>query len=178
MTTHVSQSGIRSDGGHSGSTDWSNAARSRLYLNRPKDEKGNLLDPFARTLTRKKANYASIGDTVPLRWRNGILVRDGAYEEDLNRPSAEEAFLAILDAVNAEGQKVAPRPKAGNYAPKLFMLRPALDRHGYQRPDFERAMQRLLQIGAIKLLPYGPPSASTQMLVRTAATGAKEEEVY
>ena len=32
MTGHVSQAGIQSDGGHSGSTDWSNAVRSRAYL--------------------------------------------------------------------------------------------------------------------------------------------------
>jgi AAA domain/Primase C terminal 2 (PriCT-2) len=177
MTTHVSQSGIKSDGGHSGSTDWSNASRSRLYLNRPKDDKGNLLDPFARLLTRKKANYATIGDTVPLRWHNGLLVRDGAYEEDLNRPAAEEVFLAILDAVNAEGQKVTSKVN-GNYAPRLFMLRPALDRHGYQRADFERAMQRLLQTGAIKIVPYGSPSDKAQMLVRTPLTATEEEEVF
>jgi archaellum biogenesis ATPase FlaH len=32
LTSHVSQAGIQSGGGHSGSTDWSNASRSRLYL--------------------------------------------------------------------------------------------------------------------------------------------------
>lgn len=35
ITTHVSQAGIQSGGGHSGTTDWSNAARSRLYRTRP-----------------------------------------------------------------------------------------------------------------------------------------------
>ncbi len=32
VTGHVSQSGIKSDGGHSASTDWSNGVRSRPYL--------------------------------------------------------------------------------------------------------------------------------------------------
>jgi RecA-family ATPase len=36
MTAHVSQAGIKSDGGHSGSTDWSNGPRGRLYLGRPR----------------------------------------------------------------------------------------------------------------------------------------------
>ena len=123
MTSHVSQAGIRSDGGHSASTDWSNAGRSRLYLNRPKAENGDAADANARLLTRKKANLASIGDTIKLHWENGLIVPDKVdMRRDFPR-SADDVFLALVDAVTEEGQKVSPKPKAGNYAPALFMKR-------------------------------------------------------
>ena len=142
MTSHVSQAGIRSDGGHSGSTDWSNAARSRLYLNRPKAENGDEADTNARILTRKKANFASIGDTIKLHWENGLIVPDGLSTPSYFRRSADDVFLALVDAVTEEGQRVSPKPRAGNYAPALFMKRPPKEREDYQRVDFERAMQR------------------------------------
>jgi hypothetical protein len=168
MTTHVSQSGIRTDGGHSGSTDWSNAARSRLYLNRPKADDGEDSDPNGRVLTRKKSNHATIGDTLKLRWRAGVLVREGVNISGAGRRSVEDVFLDILDAVTAEGQKVSPRPRAGNYAPTLFGKRPLQEREGYQRPDFERAIQRLFQARKIKIEPYGKPSDKTERIMRNA----------
>jgi RecA-family ATPase len=58
VTSHVSQAGIQSDGGHSASTDWSNASRSRAYLSAPKAEGSEPVDPDARVFSRKKANHA------------------------------------------------------------------------------------------------------------------------
>ena len=145
LTSHVSQAGIRSDGGHSGSTDWSNAVRSRLYLNRPKAEDSEEADTNARILTRKKANFASIGDTVKLHWENGLIVPDGLSAPSYFRRSAEDVFLALLDAVTSEGQKVSPKPRAGNYAPSVFMNRRPREREDYQRVDLVRAMQGLFQ---------------------------------
>jgi hypothetical protein len=46
------------------------------------------------------------------------------------------------------------------------MTRPPKERGGYQRPDFVRAMQTLLQRKLIKIVPYGPPSNGYQKLVR------------
>ena len=155
ITTHVSQAGIQSGGGHSGSTDWSNAARSRLYLNRPKDDQGVEIDTDARLLTRKKANFATIGDTIKLRWQNGLLVPEMSGPSYFRR-SAEETFLALLDAVTAEGQKVSPNLRASNYAPALFLRRPKDDRGDYHRADFERAMQSLLKDGKISIVPMEP----------------------
>ena len=160
MTTHVSQAGIRSDGGHSGSTDWSNAARSRLYLNRPDDQ----TDPYMRVLTRKKANYATIGDRLELRWRNGVIVRDGDPEKD--RPMATDAFLMLFDAMTRENQTLSAKSRASNYAPRMFMRRMAQERHGYQQGDFEQAMQRLFQTGQVQMETYREDSKTKEKLVR------------
>jgi hypothetical protein len=177
MTAHVSQAGIRSDGGHSGSTDWSNAARTRLYLNRPKDDDSGEADANARILTRKKANLASIGDTLKLHWKNGLIVPDEPSTPHYFRRSADEIFLALIDATTREGQRVSPKPRAGNYAPMLFMKRPPKEREDYQRADFERAMQRLLQRGEITIVPYGRPSWGYENLVRDGAPQADEEDL-
>ena len=166
MTSHVSQAGIRSDGGHSGSTDWSNASRTRLYLNRPKADDGDEADTNARILTRKKANHASVGDTIKLHWANGLIVPDGLSTPRYFRRSADDVFLALLDAVTQEGQKVSPKPRAGNFAPALFMRRAPKERDDYQRGDFERAMQGLLQSRRIKIVSYGYQSSGFEKLVR------------
>ena len=163
LSSHVSGAGLQNDGGHSGSTDWSNAVRSRLYLSLSKDDDG--ADPNARVLTRKKANFASIGDMVRLHWKDGVIVPDEPASSCFGR-SAEDVFLVLLDSVMAEGQKVSHKSKGGNFAPSIFMKRPSADREGYQRRDFERAMQALLKSRRIKIAPYGPPSDDTQKIVR------------
>jgi hypothetical protein len=168
MTAHVSQAGIKSDGGHSGSTDWSNGPRGRLYLGRPKAENGEATDPNARILTRKKANFSTVGETVKLHWERGLIVPDNVTSSQFRRP-IDDVFLALLDAITSEGQKVSAKPRAGNYAPAFFMRRPAKDREDYGRPDFERAMQGLLQRQMIKIVPYGARSWGYEKLVRADA---------
>jgi hypothetical protein len=175
LTGHLSQAGIRSDGGHSGSTDWSNAVRSRAYLGRPKSEDSDEGDINARLLSRKKANYASIGDVIKIHWQNGVFVPDGFSMPSYFRRSAEDVFLALLDAMTGEGQRVSPKPKAGNYAPTLFMKRTQKEREDYRRVDFERAMQGLLQRRLIKIVTYGPPSDRSDKLVRVETIQADGE---
>jgi AAA domain len=118
VTAHVSQAGIQSEGGHSGSTDWSNAARSRVYLSAPKADGDGPVDPDARIFSRKKSNHARLGDTIKLKWRNGLFVPE-VRAASFFRRSSEDVFLALLDAVMSERQKVSPKPRAGNFA-RLF----------------------------------------------------------
>ena len=54
LTSHLSQAGIRSEGGRSGSTDWSNASRSRAYLSRPKPEDSEPTEPTRASSPAKK----------------------------------------------------------------------------------------------------------------------------
>ena len=74
--------------------------------------------------------------------------------------------MALLDAVTREGQNVSAKPRAGNYAPALFMRRKPNERQDYRRVDFERAMQNLLRSRRIKIAPYGKPSTGLERLVR------------
>jgi RecA-family ATPase len=126
LTGHLSQAGIKADGGHSGSTDWSNAVRSRLYLGRPKPENGEPVDANERLFTRKKANFASIGDTIKLHWQNGVLVPDGLSTPSYFRRSVDEIFLSLLDEhCAANRHPLSESINALNYAPRVFAGVPA-----------------------------------------------------
>ena len=103
-------------------------------------------------LTRKKAQYAPIGDTVNLRWQNGVLVPLGgqsAAARAFRRP-CEDVFMAILDAVIREKQDVGVKSGGGSYAPTLFARRPAKDREGYERKRF-----RARHAGAVQMRKSG-----------------------
>jgi len=124
LSGHVSQAGLRSDGGHSSSTDWSNSGRSRLYLNRPSQKtEDDEIDGDARLFTRKKANYASVGDTIKLHWRNGVFVPDALSTPSYFRRPADEVFLALLDEQTATNRTVSENTKAGNYASSASRVR-------------------------------------------------------
>ena len=59
-------------------------------------------------------------------------------------------------------------PHSGNYAPRLFARRP--DREGFQKSDFQRAMESLFAQGKIKVEMYGDrPSRKFECIVRTDA---------
>jgi RecA-family ATPase len=73
LCAHPSRSGLTSGEGDGGSTGWSNAFRSRLYLRALDHGNGEKPDPNARVLERRKANYASRNDEIRLRWRNGVI---------------------------------------------------------------------------------------------------------
>lgn len=178
LSSHVSGAGLQSDGGHSGSTDWSNASRSRLYLSRPKDDEqnGNPVDPDARILTRKKANNASVGETVKMQWRDGVFAPIAPAYSPQFRRSAEDVFLSLLGAMTAEGQKVSAKPRAGNFAPAFFMNRDAREREGHQRGAFMAAMQELFRKGKIETRPYGPPSKGNEQIVLAEKEGSKNVE--
>lgn len=176
LTSHVSQAGIQSGGGHSGSTDWSNAARSRLYLNRPKDDEGVEIDTDARLLTRKKANFASIGDTIKLRWQNGVLVPQESVPSYFRRP-VEDVFIALLDAHNGANRRpLSESSNANNHAPRVFANLPDRERDGYRQADFQRAMETLFKGRKIMSVTYGRSGDERRKIVRNVDLDTSKEE--
>jgi RecA-family ATPase len=169
VCAHPSLAGINTGEGSSGSVQWEAAVRSRMYLSAPKKENDEeLVDPDARVLTRKKANYAARGETVEIRWSDGVFVTDADTCEDRPRPDAETVFLAILDKTTSEGQVLSHSSRAGNYAPKVFITRP--ERQGYRQPDFLKAMQSLLSKGDIRIEDYGRSGDRRKRLARGGPT--------
>ena len=153
---HPSRTGQNTGEGSSGSVQWDAAFRSRLYLSMP-PANGAEPDPNARVLTRKKANYAPRDEAVDLRWQDGVFVgkqqQAGGIIGSIERRTCERVFLDLVDKTAAENQPVSSNSRAGNYAPKLFSIRP--DGKGYTKDDFARAMQRLLARGAVVNVNYG-----------------------
>ena len=171
LTSHVSQAGMKSDGGHSASTDWSNASRSRLYLNRPKDEEDAEIDTDVRLLARKKANYAAIGDTIKLRWQDGVFVPDEDAPSYFRRPVAD-VFLALMDEHYAANRDpISENTHASNYAPRAFARLPARKRDDYREADFKRAMETLFADRKIVSADYGRPGDFRKKIIRAVREG-------
>ncbi len=164
LLAHPSVSGMTSGTGTSGSTGWSNSARSRLYLTR--GEKGD--DPDLRVLKTMKANYGTVGGEMKLKWQDGAFVLDDGTPSvalGLLAARAERIFREALSAINRTGERVA-KTKGVNYAPKLISERP--EAKGLTVRALEAAMQSLLAAGEIKIVFEGPPSKQRQRLILTS----------
>lgn len=105
ILAHPSQAGRNSGTGESGSTGWSNAVRSRLYLTKPDDGL-----PEQRILTRKKSNYSAAGDDVKLElmWFKGAIVRQADAEKADDGTAIKSAVNQILRKVNDAFERGAP----------------------------------------------------------------------
>jgi RecA-family ATPase len=157
-TAPPSRAGISSGTGDSGSTAWSAAFRSRLFMDAPKPEAGDPPDPNARVLERKKANYASRGDTLRLRWGNGVIIPDGISTPGMTAAGmldAKDVFLRLLREFDEQKRRVSANSRSGNYAPREFEKLRREQRCGFRRRDFETAMNALFSEKRIKNLSYG-----------------------
>lgn len=117
LLAHPSQSGRESGRGDGGSTAWSNAVRSRLYLQRPEGGFEN-----DRVLTRKKSNYAASGDgtAVQLEWSNGVIIQKQPLSVVM--PS-DEVCNDILEALNAAwlgNEPWSDKANAKRFAPAMI----------------------------------------------------------
>lgn len=140
LCAHPSRAGMSNGTGESGSTGWEAAFRSRAYLHSPEPENGAPPSANERILTRKKANYASRDEKIPMVWTNGVFRLKQEARNNYRAP-VEDVFLSLLDAMNGEKRFVSHNPHAMNYAPRAFSKN--LDRQGYAKADFERTMERL-----------------------------------
>jgi RecA-family ATPase len=139
-----------------GSTGWSNSARSRWSLSRPKGEDGEPADTNERVLTKRKANYSAIGDDIKLRWISGVLVsqaRLGAAFAGAAKQIADDVFLRMLRRSYSQERWVSLSRNATNFAPKVFAKAP--DAEGHSAKDFSAAMERLLHDRKVKTETYG-----------------------
>jgi RecA-family ATPase len=143
MLYHPSAEGLRSGSGASGSTGWSNSVRSRLFFKRTPDG-----DADSRELTLEKANRASVGSKIALRYSEGCFVRESPNDAACRDKDARAAsvFLDLLSEFERQNRHVSDR-HSSIWAPKLFADHP--DSKGVTKKDFQRAMDRLLRDGRI-----------------------------
>ena len=169
LTSHPSLTGISTGTGLSGSTAWNASVRSRLYFKRAKTEKDEEPDPDLRVLEVMKSNYGPVGETVTVRWKDGLFlpVAGGSSLEKLAADQkAEQLFLTLLDRFNRQGRNTCEKPSAPTYAPTLFTKESEAREAGIRKADFEGAMSRLFAAEKICLERYGSPSRATSRLVR------------
>jgi RecA-family ATPase len=169
LTSHPSLTGINTGTGLSGSTAWNASVRSRLYFSHAPTGKDEDPDHDLRILEVMKSNYGPIGETIQLRWRDGLFIPVGAIsnlEKAAAEQAAEQMFLALLDQFNRQGINTSAKPYAPNYAPTLFAKEKQATQHKIRKSSFENAMRSLLAAGKIGLESYGAPSRETSRLVR------------
>jgi RecA-family ATPase len=168
LTSHPSLTGISSGSGLSGSTAWNASVRSRLYFKRAMTDKDEEPDPDLRVLEVMKTNYGRPGETITLKWNNGLFLPVGGVsnlEKLAAEQKADQLFLALLDRFNGQGRNTSERSSANNYAPTLFAKESEAKELGIKKAGFEDAMRRLFAADKIRLEPYGAPSKGTARLV-------------
>ena len=155
VTYHPSKAGLATGEGDFGSVGWHNAARSRLYLARPKDD-GAEASPDLRELRSMKANFAGQAAPIKLEWKDGAF----AYVDQpqgvfgtIERNRADHVFLACLDATLAQNRAVSDSRNAGNYGPRIFASMPQAQ--GTKANDLAKAMERLFAAGTICMGTHG-----------------------
>lgn len=159
LLAHPSLSAMASGRGASGSTGWSNAVRSRLYLQ---------ADGSDRTLSQQKNNYGPTGARIRLAWENWTLRPISAQQLADGQQRDEKAcrvFLRMLDTYATEGRNVAAGGGV-NFAPKVF----ADDRRAenFSRSKLGDAMNALMASGEIANEEFGPPSKRRNRIVRVS----------
>jgi RecA-family ATPase len=170
LLAHPSLTGMRQNGsGLSGSTAWSNSVRSRLYVERVKNEEGAELDSDVRVLKTTKANYADIGTEIRMRWQRGVFVPmpadtpKGGLAAYAAKQNADEIFAALVTAYEAEKSHVSSTPSA-NFAPAVFARDPRSQ--GIGKKALGDAMNRLFAARKIEVIEFGPPSRRLKSIVR------------
>lgn len=170
LCAHPSVDGMKTGEGYGGSTAWNNSVRSRLYLTRQKEaERTGPHDPDARTLSRKKANYAQTNDDLTLYWLDGVFVPVGSngLADSVIRQGeqkAEESFLLAMEDFKRQNRNISDSKKSTNYAPKILLKNPNCA--GLSKSALEGAMERLFQKGIIINEPYGRGSNPSYKIIR------------
>jgi RecA-family ATPase len=167
LLAHPSLSGMSSGSGTSGSTGWNNSVRSRLYLERTRDDKGREHDVDVRVLTSKKSNFTQIGSEIHIRWERGVFVSTQAAAAPSGltllaaKEHADQVFLDLLTAYTAEGRGASPNPSS-TFAPTVFAKDPRSQ--GIGSRGLQDAMNRLFVAKRIKVIETGPPARRRQRI--------------
>src|SRR3954453_9072752 len=97
--------------------------RSRMYLSPPDVAPGEGIDPDARILTRKKANFAPRDESINLRWDYGVRISvdaPGNIDRIAIAANADRVFKTLLRETYKNQAWGSPNQFARNYAPATF----------------------------------------------------------
>jgi RecA-family ATPase len=167
LIAHPSLTGMNSGSGLSGSTDWHNGPRARLFLAKSTADEA-MADMGKRTLTVKKVQRSGMEGTVfQLRRKDGVFVYEGKdggstpYDRAAAEAKTDAIFLALLQTFEKQGRKVSPN-SGKTYAPSTFEKEE--DAQGTKSAAFAKAMSRLLKTGRIHIEHTGSPSRRASKL--------------
>jgi RecA-family ATPase len=156
LIAHPSLTGINTDTGLSGSTQWHNAVRARMWLRSPKTEPGEQPDTDLREIIFKKNNYGPVSENIVLRWKDGLFLPVpgmASLDRAAQELKADDIFLSLLRRFALENRSVSDR-KGTNYAPALFAKEDEAKKVGLKNNALADAMRRLFAAGKIWNEPY------------------------
>jgi RecA-family ATPase len=172
LIAHPSLTGINTDTGLSGTTQWHNAVRARFYLKGIKVEAGEQPDNDLRELVFKKNQFGPMSANIVLRYRNGLFLPEGkmnGLEKVAHEAKAEEVFLELLKRFTSEGRNLSHNANSRTYAPTVFAGETEAKKHQLRKSDLEAAMSRLFEAKKIHVDTYGRPSRPfSRIMVKTA----------
>ena len=161
LIAHPSLTGINSDTGLSGSTQWHNAVRARFYLKAIKAEADQQPDNDLRELVFKKNQFGPMSANIVLRYRDGLFLPErtmSGLDKIARETKADETFLDLLKRFAGEGRNVSHHPTSKTYAPTAFAKETEAKQHHLRKADLEAAMRRLFEAKKIYVENYGRPS--------------------
>lgn len=167
LAQHPSLTGISSDSGLSGSTQWHNAVRARGYMKAPKTEPDEQPNSDLREIIFKKNQYGKADDTVALQWQNGLFlpIPGRSFSKTVQESQADELFLDLVERFTRENRNVSVNP-GRSYAPALFAAEEEPKRAGITSKQLADAMRRLFKDGKIWNEPCGRPSRPAHRIAR------------
>jgi RecA-family ATPase len=169
LTSHPSLTGMSSGSGLSVSTAWNASVRSRMYFKRATTEKDEEPDPDLRVLEVMKANYGPVGETVTVRWKDGLFLpvpAPGSLERMAREQKINDLFLKLLDRFTEQGRNLSDKKTSNTYAPSRFVHEPEAKADHVSKRDLAEAMERLFRAGKIHNVSYGLPSKGWTRLER------------
>jgi RecA-family ATPase len=159
LISHPSLTGINTETGLSGTTQWHNSARARFFMRGVKPTEGEPLDTDLREIVFKKNNYGSVAESIVLRWNDGLyLPVPGVTIDMLEREAlAREVFLTLLRRFRDGNRNVSDKPSP-TYAPAVFAQEPEAKGAGLGSKVLATAMRQLFRDEVIWNEPIGKPS--------------------
>jgi RecA-family ATPase len=168
LISHPSLTGINTNSGLSGTTAWHSAVRARLYMKSIQPEAGEQPTTDLREIIFKKNNYGPVGDTIIVRWREGLFLPVPgmtSLDRAAHEHEADQLFLQLLDRYTQQCKYTSNKVQSNNYAPTVFAKEPEARRR-FRKEDFEGAMRRLFAANKIVVKPHGSPSKGWTHLER------------
>jgi RecA-family ATPase len=160
LISHPSLTGINTDTGLSGSTQWHNAVRARFYMKGVKSADGEQPENNLREIVFKKNQYGPISDQIVLRYQDGMFLPVPgmtSLDQAAHEAKVNDIFLALLRRFAKDNRFVSDKP-GRNYAPALFAKEGEATREMITSKALEAAMRRLFATGVIWNEPYGKAS--------------------
>jgi RecA-family ATPase len=121
ILAHPSNAGMATGSGLSGSTGWHNKVRSRLYMRSPTTAKGEEIDSDVREIQFLKNNYGRQGDSIPIRWENGVFVPESApclIRKNRARPRRRAPLPRPVGKVRRPGTQIEPQGRRQGLRPR------------------------------------------------------------